>query len=70
MTEATLNNGHQAEAQDRAHVLAESFDTHVAAHPFIRAHADLAQKCEAIAEALGELYQAIGQADPVSGPGR
>lgn len=50
----------QHEALDRAHLLADAFQRHLADHAFIRAHPDLAARCDLIADALGELYQAIG----------
>lgn len=49
------------EALDRAHLIAEIFDTHLLHHAYIQATPELARQCEQIAEALGALYQAIGQ---------
>ncbi len=54
----------QHEALDRAHLLADTFQRHLAGHTFIRAHPDLAARCDLIADALGELYQAIGTLEP------
>ena len=52
------------EALDRAQMLADMFARHLADHPFIVARPDLADRCSTIADALGELYQAIGQTAP------
>lgn len=53
----------QHEALDRAHLLADSFQRQLADHAFIKAHPDLAARCDEIAAALGSLYQAIGSFD-------
>lgn len=53
----------QHEALDRAHLIAEIFDRHLVRHGYIQASPELTRQCEQIAEALGSLYQAIGQKD-------
>lgn len=53
----------QHEALDRAHLLTEILHRHLADHPFIRAHPDLAARCARIGEAMAALYQAIGAVD-------
>ncbi len=49
------------EALDRSSLIAEVFEQQLANHAFIKAHPDLAKRCDRIADALGELYQAIGR---------
>jgi hypothetical protein len=61
MTKVDLNPDHCLEALDRTHVVASHFDAHILNHPFITAHPDLEAQSRAIGDALGALYQAIGQ---------
>lgn len=51
------------EALDRAQLLAEVFEGQLAQHPFIKADPSLSSRCDAIADYLGALYQAIGQSN-------
>lgn len=57
----------QHEALDRAFLMNEFFDNHLAQHPFIKANPALASRCENIARHLGDLYQAVGCADDQHG---
>jgi hypothetical protein len=61
MKKADLNPDHGDEALDRTHVVACHFAEHVRNHPFITGHTDLEAQSRAISDALGALYQAIGQ---------
>lgn len=66
MTEA-LNEGHWVEALHATHMAETIVETHVRQHPAIARTPELAAKADAVLEALGDLYQAIGQAVPESG---
>ncbi len=66
MTE-TLNDGHWVEALHATHMAETIVETHVRQHPAIAQTPELAAKADAVLEALGELYQAVGQAAPESG---
>ena len=66
MTE-TLNDGHWVEALHATNMAETIVETHVRHHPAIAQTPELAAKADAVLEALGELYQAVGQAAPESG---
>lgn len=48
------------EALDRAYLVGEMFDTSLTEHRFILQNPEHRSRCEQIAAALGDLYQAIG----------
>jgi hypothetical protein len=50
------------EAMDRSHLVATLFGDFVADHAFIQSNAKLKREAEAVAEALGDLYQSVGRA--------
>lgn len=50
------------EALDRVHVLAEGLGQNVIDHPFLVSRPDLTVLADRAAEALADLYQAIGAA--------
>lgn len=52
----------QHEAGDRAYVIAQQFNDVLKNHPFVAERPDLNDRCDQIADALGELYQAIWRA--------
>lgn len=52
---------HYHEALDRAHVALAYIDDHIAEHPVIRRHEELAAICDRACDALFDLYQAIGR---------
>jgi len=66
MTEP-LNGSHWVEALHATHMAEALVDTHVRQHPAIAQTPELAARADAVLEALGDLYQAIGQAAPESG---
>lgn len=53
----------QHEALDRASVLAEMFETHLAKHAFIKADPELDRQSREISDKLGQLYTLIGGKD-------
>lgn len=50
------------EAMDRTHLVATLFGDFVADHDFIQSDAKLKREAEAVADALGDLYQSVGRA--------
>ena len=59
-----INDGHWVEAQHVSHMMVGMFDDYVCNHPAIRQTPELAARAEAILEALGDLYQAVGRLRP------
>jgi hypothetical protein len=57
----SLNRGHYFEVLDRVHVAAAHIEEHIGAHPVLRRHRDLALIYDRAAEALADLYQAVGR---------
>jgi hypothetical protein len=55
-----LNRGHYFEVLDRVHVAGCQLEEHVGMHPVLRRHSELAVIYDRAAEALAELYQAVG----------
>lgn len=64
MSEQALDQFHWHEALDRAHMLAEMFEAHLASHPVIEQTHILKVRAETVAELLRDLYQEIGRATP------
>ena len=58
--EPRIDEFHKHEALDRAHLFSDQFERHLASHPFIETTPQLKDKADQIANALGDLYQAIG----------
>jgi hypothetical protein len=56
-----LNRGHYFEVLDRVHVVSCHLEEHVGSHPVLRRHPELARIHDRAAEALAELYQAVGR---------
>ncbi len=48
------------EALDRAHMVGEIIEDHLANHPYIRAHDDIKLKVDQALYILAEVYQLIG----------
>ena len=59
-----INDGHWTEAQHVTHMMVGMFDDYVCNHPAVRQTPELAARADAILEALGDLYQAVGQTRP------
>jgi hypothetical protein len=51
------------EVVDRAHIILEMIDTHLAAHPVVQADWDLELKVKAASEAIAAVYQKVGAMD-------
>jgi hypothetical protein len=66
---SALNLGrlHYHEALDRVHVASAYLEEHVAEHPVLRRHSDLAAIYDRASRALFDLYQAIGRMPALSG---
>jgi len=57
-----LTGGHMHEACDRAFMLSSMFDEFLLQHPAVMGISELKGKAEALSDALGDFYQASGQA--------
>jgi|LGVF01.2.fsa_nt_gb hypothetical protein len=60
------SDGYQLEALHMAHVFGEMIDAHLVQHHFCAWNPELRKKAEAAVEALGDLYQAIANAETVA----
>jgi len=63
-----LNRGHYFEVLDRVHVASSHLEEHVGKHPVVRRHTELGAIYDRAAEALAELYQAVGRLYPLDEP--
>jgi hypothetical protein len=61
-----LDRSHYFEVLDRVHVASVQLEEHVGGHPVLRRHPELAAIYERAAEALAELYQAVGRRPELS----
>ena len=59
-----LGRLHYHEVLDRVHVALCQLEEHVGRHPVLRRHPELAAICDRAAEALADLYQAVGRITP------
>jgi len=57
-----LTAGHMHEGCDRAYMLSSMFDEFLLQHPAVMRTPELKEKAETISDALGDFYQASGQA--------